>query len=352
MKRLFLTVTSILFFVNLFSQATDNRILQHFLKVDSTFVVVDNTKGRGFMFEIKTDSLFRAPNNWLVYDKRKVMQINVVPFSQMMSNPKEATITELLEGFKKWELNYMQNSLKKELKSGQEIYLRDNNKPFLIWWFKNPPKEKDENSKTVSVTHSLYLNFSIMGERNVAISIPVYEDEILEKEIEKLKEIAHSVKVFGSGVLDIDVLKQIKQSKENYVLRDSLNFLELEVPDWFNVFKPIRNNFFMGTFPEWNEIVNAAVMLWDYPSESLSFSDFAKKVNPLPKEEHPNYKLLEENDSILRYFHTSKDGVFYQQSVYLKSKNIYCFIMFTATKDTYDYNLGRFEEILGKIKLK
>ena len=352
MKRLFWTVTSILFFVNLFSQADDNRILRQFFKVDSAFVVVDNTRGHGFMFEIKTDSLFRAPNNWLVYDKRKVMQINVVPFSQMMSNPKGATITELLEACKKWELGHHQKSSQIELESGQEIYLKDNNKPFLIWWFKFPPKEQDENSKTMSVTHSLYLNFSIMGERNVALSIPVYEDETLEEEIEKLKQIAHSVKVFGSGVLDIDVLKEIKQSKENYVLRDSLNFLELEVPDWFNIFKPIRNNFFWGTFPEWNEIVNATVMLWDYPSESISFNDFVSKINPLPKEKHPNYRLLEENDSVLKFFHTSEDGNFYQQSVYLKSENIYCFIMFTATKDTYDYNLGRFEEILGKIKLK
>jgi len=191
-----------------------------------------------------------------------------------------------------------------------------------------------------------------LAEKNVAFTIPVFEDEDLKEEIEKLKKIANSVRVFASGILDIGVLMDIKESKEKYVLRDSLNFLELEVPDWLNVIRSRYDNVFSATFPEWNEAVNAMSIMWEYKSDSLSFNDFINKGNLPSKEKRPNYRLIEENNSILRYFFTSDNGWFYSQNVYLKGENVYCFINFTATRNTYDYNIGRFEEIIKKIKLK
>lgn len=369
MKYLVLTIISILSCVNLFAQANKSDFL-FFFKVDSTYVIVDNNKGHGFMLEFKADTLSQIEDNRIVYDNRKLLQINVVPFSEIISNPKKTTtIPKALDAFKKWELNYQQKALSTKLKSEQEFYYRDDNKPFLIWWYKNPPEEKnnkfDHNEKeydpetdsfievkTINVTHMLCLNFSILAKKNVAITIPVFEDENLREEIKKLKRIANSVKVYGSGILDIGVLMDVKESKEEYVLRDSLNFLELEVPRWFNVFEPMRNNTFWGAFPEKQEVVNAMSMLWEYKSDSLSFNDFVNKGNSIPKEKRPNYKLIEESDSVLRYFYTSDNDWFYQQNVYLKGENVYCFVNFTATKNTYDYNVERFEEIIRKIKLK
>jgi len=369
MKNLVLTIISFLSCVNLFAQ-TNNTGFLFFFKIDSTYVMVDNNKGHGFTLEFKADTLFQIEDNRIVYDNRKLLQINVVPFSEIIPNPKKTTtIPKALEAFKKWELDYQQKMLKTKLKSGQEFYYRDNNKPFLIWWHKNPPEEKnnkfdyDEKEydpetgtfvevKTLNVTHMLCLNFSILAEKGVAFTIPVFEDENLKEEIEKLKRVANSVRVYGSGILDIDVLMSTKQSKEKYVFRDSLNFLELEVPDWFNVFKPIRYNLFWGAFPERHEVVNAMSMIWEYKSDTLSFSDFVNKGNSIPKEKRPNYRLIEESNSVLRYFYTSDNGWFFQQNVYLKGENVYCFINFTATRNTYDYNIGRFEEIIKKIKLR
>lgn len=369
MKQLVLAIIIILTCVNLFAQTNSSEYL-FFFKVDSTYVMVDNNKGHGFMLEFTADTVSQTEDNRIIYDNRKLLQINVVPFSEIISKPKKTTtIPKALEAYKKWELDYQRKELKTKLKSGQDFYYRDDNKPFLIWWHKNPPEEKNNQFdnkekeydyetdsfvevKTLNVTHMLCLNFSMLAKKNVALTIPVYEDEDLKEEIEKLKRIANSVRVYGSGILDVEVLMDVKISKEKYVLKDSLSFLELEVPKWLNVFKSTRDNMFWGGFPERREVVNAMSMVWEYKSDSLSFNDFVNKGNSIPKEKRHNYKLIEESDSVLRYFYTSDNGWFNQQNVYLKGENIYCFINFTATSNTYDYNIGRFEEIIRKIILK
>ena len=367
MKQLVLTIVSLLTCMNLIAQS-DNRGFLYFFKVDSTYVMVDNNRGHGFMLEFKADTLFQNEDGRIIYDYRKLLQMNVVPFSEILPKQKKSiTIPKALQAFKKWELDYQRKVLKTRLKSGQEFYTKDN-KTFLIWWHKNPPdKESDYDEKeyeydpetktlvevkSLNVTHMLWLNFSMLADKCVSFCIPVLEDEDLKEEVEKLKGIANSVRVYGSGILDIDVLMQIKESKEKYVLRDSLNFLELEVPDWLNVFKTPRENLFMASFPERHEVVNAMSMIWEYRSDTLSFNDFIRKGNLAPKERRPNYRLIEENDSTLKYFFTSDNGWFHSQNVYLKGENVYCFINFTATRNTYDYNIGRFEEVIKKIKLK
>ena len=370
-KKFFTIIISALSCVNLFAQS-NNMTNRFFFKVDSTYVMMDNTKGHWFSLEFKADTLFQNEDNMIIYDNKKLLQISVIPFSEIIPNPKKGiTIPKALQAYKKWELDYQRKVLKTKLKSGQEFYYKEK-KPFLIWWYKNPSDKENDNddfyekdfqydpetnalieikSLTLKATHMLCLNFSIMAEKNVAFTIPVFEDENLKEEIEKLKEVANSLRTFGSGIPDIDVFMSTKRSKEKYVLRDSLNFLELEVPDWLNVFKPMRVKMFWGSFPEWHEIVNAMSMTWEYKSDSLSFNDILNR-NTIPHNKRPNYRLIEENDTILRYFYTSDNGWFYQQNVYLKGDNIFCFINFTATRNTYDYNIGRFEEIIKKIKLK
>jgi len=367
MKNLVLTlITTTLSCVNLIAQS-DNLTYRYFFKVDSTFIMVDDSKDNWFTLEFKADTLFQNEDNMIIYDNKKLLQINVIPFSKILPNQKKPiTIPKVLQAYKKWELDYQQKLLKTKLKSGEEFYYRDN-KPFLIWWHKNPPEPKNNASeynekeydietgafvdvKTLNVTYMLCLNFSIYGNKNVAFTIPVFEDENLKEEIEKLKNVANSLRIYG-GNIDMDVLVDIKKSKEKYVLQDKLNFLELEVPDWLNVIKPRDDNMFGATFPEKHEVVNAMIIKWEYKSDSLTFNDFINR-SKLPHKARPNYRLIEENESTLKYFCTSDNGWFYQQNVYLKGDNIYLLINFTATRNTYDYNIGRFEEVVRKIKLK
>ncbi len=367
MKHFFLTIIlTSLYGMNLIAQS-DNIIYRYFFKVDSTYVMVDDSKDNWFTIEFKADTLFQNEDNRIIYDNKKLLQVNVIPFSEILPNQKKSiTIPKALQAYKKWELDYQQKELRTKLKSGEEFYYRDN-KPFLIWWHKNPPETKKNTSdnnekeydfetgtfvdvKTLNVTHMLCLNFSIYGRKNVALTIPVFEDENLKEEIDKLKDVANSLRIYG-GNIDMDVLVDIKNLKENYVLRDSLNILELVVPDWLNIIKPPYDNTFSATFPERHEVVNAMIIKWEYKSDSLSFNDFVNRAK-VPHEERPNYKLIEKNDSTLKYFYTSENGWFHQQNVYLKGDSIYCFINFTATRNTYDYNIDKFEEIIKNIKLK
>jgi hypothetical protein len=360
-----IVISSFLFCANSIAQA-DNRSYSYFFKVDTTFVLVENSKDNWFTLEFKADTIFQDEENRIVYDNKKLLQINVIPFSKILPNQKKPiSIPQMLGAYKKWELDFQQKELKAKLRSGEEYYYR-NNKPFLIWWYKNPPlesgesvyngKEFDFNTgtyvdvKTLNVTYMLCLNFSIYGNKNVAFTIPVFENEVLQEEIEKLKAVANSLRVYG-GDIDMDVLIETKKSKEKYILRDSLNYLEVEVPDWANVIKPTYSNMFGATFPEFHEVVNAMIMRWEYGSDSLSFNDFINRSR-VPHEMRPNYKLIERNESTYKYFYTSDNGWYYQQMVYLKGDSIYCLLNFTATKNTYDYNISRFDEFIKKIKIK
>ena len=45
---------------------SDNMIYRYFFKVDSTYIIVDNSKGHGFMLEFKADTLFQDENNMII----------------------------------------------------------------------------------------------------------------------------------------------------------------------------------------------------------------------------------------------------------------------------------------------
>ena len=344
MKRLFLTTVALLSCMNLFAQSDKDAKYTAYFKADSIYTIIDNNDGNWFSFDIKTNSLFISENNMITYDSYKQMQIKVNPYSTISPDQKKPLSTKkTLQAYKKWELDYQQESETTKLKSGEEFYYRDE-KPFLIWWFEIPDDKKK------STTHLLYMNFSIHGKKHVAIVIPVYADENLKEEIEKLKNMANSFRLYGF-YFNMDILSDIKKSKKNYVLRDSLNLLELEVPDWLNVIGLGGDKLFFMTFPEKNEIVNAMGINWEYKSGYSSFSDFINRKK-FTMEKVFNYKLIEENDSVLRFFITSEDKNYHSQIVFLKGENIYCQINFVATKDTYKYNVKRFEEVLKMIKLK
>jgi len=367
-KKIFTIIIVICSCVNLFAQS-DDMIYRYFFKAGSTYVMVDDSKDNWFTLEFRADTLFQTEDNRIIYDNKKWLQTNVLPFSKIKPNQKKTiTISKALQAYKKWELDYQKKMLKTKLKSGEEFYYRRDDKPFLIWWHKVPPIDKsdydDEEEyeydpetgtivevKSFNVTHMLFLNFSIYAARIVSLTIPVFEDENLQEEIEKLKDVANSLRVYGGGSIDMDILIDIKKSKEKYVLRDSLNLLELEIPDWLNIVRPLRRNIFTATFPEKYEVVNAMSMRWDYKNDSLSFNDFINRANP-PHKNRTDYRLIEKNDSTFRYFHTSDNGWFYHQVVYLKGDSIYCLVYFTATRNTYDYNIKKFEEIIRMIKLK
>lgn len=63
-------------------------------------------------------------------------------------------------------------------------------------------------------------------------------------------------------------------------------------------------------------------------------------------------RILIDETNINREYFTGENGNFHCQNVYLQGENIYCFLNFTATKTTYDFNIELFDELVENIKLE
>jgi hypothetical protein len=355
LKFLLLAIT--LFIFNNILARSEEQGYSFFLKLDSTVLYINNEKNNYFTLEFPADTVFSIEEKIITIGDN-ITQFNVIPFSEIMPNQKKSiSISKVLEGYKKWEFDY-QKKFQYGIKSQQQWYFKED-KPFLIWWFKQnksfdindflaKKKNTDYLAKTIYVTHSLCMNFSIYAQKNVAITMSVTEEQNLDDKIEYLKKVANTLRIYG-GPVNIDFL--MNKETEKYVLRDSLNLLEMKIPEYLNVIQPRYYNMFTASFPEKKEVVNAMSIIWEYKTDSLSFEDFINREKKLSKEK-TNYKLIEKNDSTYRYFFTSENDWFHSQNVYLKGENIYCFLNFTATKNTYNYNIEKFEDILNSIKLK
>jgi hypothetical protein len=276
-----------------------------------------------------------------------------------------------LWGHKKWEFNYQKKSIGKKIKSKiykGKIFFNKNGKPFLIWWIENPKgewegttfytekyvytdniDEEGETTITRKCTHQLFLYFIVNGEINVSISIPVLENENLQNEINKLKDIANSLNMYGNYIDPKFFFAKL--DTPNYVFKDSLNLVEIEIPTWLNIFSTYRKNFLMCYFPEKENIINSAVIVRKSKADYESFEKKKKKF--ISKEADKNsMRLICKEKNIEQYYLTTKNGRFRVQNVFIEGVNAYCFVNFYATETTYLYNLKRFYELLEKIKVK
>lgn len=339
------------------------------IKHGNYYLFIDNAKGCWYTIELPTDTLFQVEGNMYFCDG-KVMQVNAVLFSNGQDEGVRGSLKaakSALNGHKKWELDYQEETLGKHLKSGEELFYDINGKPFLIWWYKtpknikNPIKEidiqtigsSDNNSETTAVerliTHQLFLEFVIQGNTSVAICIPVMENENIENEKQKLKTIASTLNVYGSYI-DLDILEQRTNNKGKFFLEDSLKLIKIEVPDWLNILKVPIDNCYFGSFPEKENIYNAVGISWTYKSDSMDFQKFVAYYQKRKKRE--NDTIISDDGNLIREFYTSNNAYFHCQDVYIESDNLYCHVNFTATRSTYDFNIERFKELLTKIKLK
>lgn len=353
--------------VNLSAQQND-EVFQFALKSDSSYIFIDNSNRNWYTLEFVTDTLFNIEKNIYFYNGKSI-QIGSVQFdNQNTFGVRGSTEAEKLAllSYKKWELDYQKRVSKAHLKSGQEFYYGNNLKPFLVWWFENPRKSKVpdreiefttiksyhkinlSDSLVLRATHQLFLGFIIQGNTSVHLSIPVLENETLEEEINQLKKIANTLNVYGSYV-DLRVLSDRMKSKENIIMKDSLHLIEIEIPSWANVCKSPYKDIFSISFPEKENIVNALAILCEPKSDS--FDTFKNKY--MPKKIDPNsLKLINKQTNKEQYFFTDNNTYFYGQSIFLEGEKTYCYINFIATRTTYDFNLARLYELVGRIKMK
>lgn len=197
---LFLTISNL--------KAQDNNsIIQFIYDLDSSVVFIDNSPRNWYTIIIESDTMIQVENN-IFFCNGKTMQIGSIQFDN--SNPigvKGSKLAEefALENHKKWELDYQKKTLRKRLKNDELLYHNQNGKPFLIWWFEMPKSKKiplreievnltkdseaveyigDTSEIELNVTHQLFLDFIVHGFTSVSISIPVFENESLNQEIE------------------------------------------------------------------------------------------------------------------------------------------------------------------------
>jgi hypothetical protein len=359
--------------MNLSLQAQENKITHYWTQLDSsTYIFIDNSLNNWYTIEIKADTLFLYEDgihNDIYFANDKTIQIKSLQFDnsnfQIMGNPTNEIMS--LWGHKKWEFNYQKKTIEKRIKSKGKIFYNKNDKPFLIWWIENPKgewkgatiyteeyvytdniEEEGETTITRKCTHQLFLYFMVNGEINVSISVPVLENENLQNEINKLKDIANSLKVYGYYINPQFFFERL--DNPNYVYKDSLNLIEIEVPNWANICSTSRENFLLCGFPEKENIINSAGIVWEPKSNYESFEDFKKKF--IAKEADKNsMKLINKGKNIEQYYLTTKNGWFRVQNVFIESENAYCFVNFYATEKTYPFNLKRFYELLEKINV-
>jgi hypothetical protein len=339
------------------------------VKLDSTYLLIDNSLRSWFTLELKTDTLFQIDSILFFYANR-TLQLNSLPFNNGKPEGVMGSATaelNVLREHKKWELDYQKKTLKSTLQNGEEKFYNKNGKQFLIWWFANPAKSKipertidvytskfptNSNGKPVyelNVTHMLFLDFIVQGNTIVTVCIPVFESEKLEDEINSIKTIANTLNVYGYFI-DLETLFSRLDNNKNYVFRDSLSLIEVELPSWLNVIKSPFDKSIMATFPEKDNIINSVGIVWRYKTDTTRFNNFSKNIQN--KSSRDYLKVLCDSVNIKREFFTKDNSRFYCQNIYMQSEKLDCFINFTATPTTYEFNIGRLNELITKIKLK
>lgn len=339
---------------------------------DSLYLYLDNSANNWFSFEVNADTVY--PIERFIIADNKALQINLVRFSSKSPSgvmDDHASEEIALKKHSKWELKYQSKTLKKRLKSEYLSYRNKDNKPFLIWWH-NVPEIKEKGSKfdfvisndasdgtgnekdadsciVYNVSFMIYLSFIIDNNQVVAISIPVYQNEDIVHSIDFLKKIAESVKSYG-GKINIYYLKKKIESPDDYELSDFRNLIKIKLPEYMTVLEIPYERSFMFTFPEIGQIINVALIRWDYSDSTDNLNTFVDKVYSSNNREDLRNIVNEINYK--EYKFTSDNGRFIYHDVFVKGKNVMYRVLFTATNTTYDFNLSRFMNFLKGIEIE
>lgn len=339
----------------------------YWFEMDSSYIIADNSKKCWYTLEIPTDTLFYL-DKMMFIARNKDFQVN----NSFVDGGKgfKGAIGDIekeifiLKNKKNWELKYQKKQLKKRLTANEELYYTDNGKPVLIWWFEMPQKRNKRDSRIEielqpndvdgceehDVTHAIFIDFIIHGYTSVTLSYSVLDNENIEDELHIAKEIANSLNVYGSYI-QLDMLERKIYNLKDYNFTDNLKLIEIMIPERINYLNLSHENSMMVSFPEKDNIYNAASILWQYKNDSTTFDDFIAERKNIGSQ-HDDVKLICDSTNIKRELFTGNDSYFHCQNVYLQGESIYCFVNFTATNTTYDYNIELFNELIRKITLK
>jgi hypothetical protein len=208
---------------------------------------------------------------------------------------------------------------------------------------------EDKEFIELNATHQLFLTFNIHGNVLVAISVPVLENEKLQDEIQRLKNMANTLNIYG-GPIDLPTLFK-RLENPNYVFRDDANLIEIELPSWLNVVVSPHWDIFLASFPEKDNITNAVGIVWRSKSDFEDFDDFISNFGAINPDEN-SLTFLNQEKKKVRYFYSSHNGWRRTQRTFIEGENAFYFIIFTGTETTYDFNLPKLYELMERITFR
>lgn len=161
-----------------------------------------------------------------------------------------------------------------------------------------------------------------------------------------------------------EVKKDLITTKTAVHIDSTLGY-QVVIPDWLELNENPLNGFWGGGFPAVGGVSNALYIKGFDKSKFDSFEKFVEVYitgnkfgkTTLYSKNHKWYgynprDLKKVNNGITcRVFTFFQNNIYHHQFVLLESKTSYIWIQFTATPDTYDVNLPRFNEFMEGLKL-
>ncbi len=362
----------------------DNKFLINFLFNKGHITYVDNINNAYYTITFKADTVVQVNKKDLFVMDSSMVQIHNYPILEYMYNYKyDSTMeSELLLHFKDYEFDYMQDEVYKvELKAKDIFFNNKNSKRFLIWYFEVPKKsnltdtlvQKSDTSiikeakvyykngkylknKTYETPVKYQLYFAFVANSYVSMTnIAVLENEDINKLILRYKtDIANSVRIYDNPINTNVLNNQIinKLSGKDFIINDTLKNFQITIPYWLNI-TDVTNRYLVGAFPDINNISNSFLMDIYNKSNYDSFEAF--KNSFLTNKGVVKYEIIDSKNvkinNYLVYFQASR-SMFKCQDIFFDSGKYYGLVIFTATPDTYDKNVSRFNEFKNKIKIK
>lgn len=163
-----------------------------------------------------------------------------------------------------------------------------------------------------------------------------------------------------------ELRKKIKEiGSDTITYFDSTFGYEVKIPAWMHLRETSKPTEIGGVLPAVNGIENAIAISGFPKTIFLSFNEFKEIYltgNTFGKPTKYSSQTIwygHDNKGVTEIPHGVKERVFtlwqnhiyYNMFVLLETKTAYLFVRFTATQDTYDFNLPKFEEFMTGLKI-
>jgi len=143
---------------------------------------------------------------------------------------------------------------------------------------------------------------------------------------------------------------------------DSTFSYSVIIPSWLSLMETGNNELWGGTFPKIIDIENALLIKGFKKDEFTSFNEFKEFYLTGNKFGQPakfnsemiwygqNELIKVDNGVKQKVFILWKNLIYHDQFILLESNTAYIWIQFVATPDTYDKNIGKFEDFMKGFK--